>query len=61
MSAQRDPGDLEGTRGRKEKARPLTVLWVDTSLCDFIQDLGDGAHRDTAFYPEDGTGHVLMV
>lgn len=40
---------------------PLTVLQVDASLCDFIQDLGGGAHRHTAFYPEDRAGSQLAV
>lgn len=34
-----------------------TVFQVDTSLCDFIQDLRSGTHRDTAFYP----GHILAA
>lgn len=49
------------SEGGDEKSRALTVLQVDTSLCDFIQDLGAGACRDTAFYPEDRARSQLGV
>lgn len=54
------PGGFTGPR-RDEKSRPLTVLQVDASLCDLIQDPGGGAHRHTAFHPEDRAGGQSAV
>lgn len=53
-----------GFRGNPREegcSRPLTVLQVDTSLRDFIQNLGQGAHGHTAFYPEDRAGGGLVA